>query len=89
MPQAITTKSLAATNTRPSRVKASVEAGSVTRSWDHSLDADGNHDAACVALLAKLGWGGAWARGWTDARTAVYVHIDHPFTATAHKVEAR
>jgi hypothetical protein len=54
--QAITTRFLGPTNFRGSRVKAQCEAGSVIVSWDHALDPEGNHKAACAALLSKLGW---------------------------------
>jgi hypothetical protein len=65
--QAITTKYFGATNYRGSRVKARCEAGSITLSWDHALDSEGNHDAAALALIHKLGWDqdcyGTWYRG--------------------------
>ena len=58
--QAIVTKYLGATNYRGSRVKATCEAGSLTRSWDDALDPEQNHDAAAVALADKLGWREGW-----------------------------
>lgn len=54
--QAIQTKYIPVTNTRPSRIKASCAAGSVTVSYDHALNIEGNHKAACDALCAKLEW---------------------------------
>jgi len=54
--QAIVTKFFGPTNSRGSRVKAKCQAGSVTLSWDHALNLDGNHDAAAQALASKLGW---------------------------------
>lgn len=54
--QAITTKYLGPTNFRGGRIKAQAWAGSITVSWDHALDTDGNHDAAALALVRKLGW---------------------------------
>lgn len=54
--QAIVTKYLGATNNRPSRIKATCDAGSVTVSWNHSLGIDDNHEAAALALREKLGW---------------------------------
>jgi hypothetical protein len=54
--QAIATKYLSVTNYRPGRVKATAEAGSVTLSWDHSLDSYDNHHAAAVALASRFGW---------------------------------
>lgn len=87
MPQAIVTTFHGPTNRRPARITARVEAGSVTLSCDLSLNADGNHDAACVALLRKMGWKGTWSRGWLDNRRAVYVATDHPMTKTVFWAE--
>lgn len=61
--QAITTKYLGPTNHRGSRVKATCEAGSVIVGWDHALDSQGNHDAACRAMALKMGWHGHWLGG--------------------------
>lgn len=38
--QAIKTKYLPATNTKPSRIKAECEAGSITISYDYRLNSD-------------------------------------------------
>lgn len=54
--QAITTKLLPCTNTKPYRVKARCAAGSVTLSID-SLP-ENYHEAAARALMKKLGWDG-------------------------------
>jgi hypothetical protein len=54
--QAIMTKFLEPTNFRGSRVKAIADAGSLTVSWDYSLDFESNHRAAAEALRDKLGW---------------------------------
>lgn len=56
--QAIQTKFLGPTNVKGSRVKAWAEAGSITVSWDYSLDSAGNHRAAAEKLAAKSGWVG-------------------------------
>lgn len=67
MRQAIITKYFGATNTRPSKVKATAEAGTVSLSWDYELDTEGNHIAAARALAEKYGdgWSGAWFGGGT------------------------
>lgn len=52
--QAITTKYLPWTNTKPGRIKASCQSGSVI--IDSDSDSDNGHKAACEALRAKLGW---------------------------------
>ena len=54
--QAITTKYIGPTNSRGARVKATCDAGTITISWDHALNTEGNHDAAALALVRKLGW---------------------------------
>lgn len=56
--QAIRTVYRAPTNSRPGRIKATAAAGSVTMAWDHSLDQEQNHVAACLALKLKFGWTG-------------------------------
>lgn len=56
--QAIVTKHLGPTNVRGSRVKATAEAGSVTLSWDHSLNSEANHRKAAEALCTKFKWTG-------------------------------
>lgn len=65
--QAITTRFLGPTNHHGSRIKATCDAGSITLPWDHSLNSEGNHDAAAKALIRKLGWldtREGWVRGW-------------------------
>lgn len=51
--QAIITKILPATNTRPTRIKASCERGSITVSYYHNGAEHGHIDAA-NALIAKF-----------------------------------
>lgn len=63
MRQAIVTRFLGPTDYRGARVKASADAGSVTLSWDDSLDVADNHRAAALALVAKLEWSGEWIGG--------------------------
>ena len=72
--QAIETKYLPLMNHRGARIKASAQAGSVTIPWDYALNVEGNHDAACKALVRKLGWFGSWIRGaLPSSRGNVYV----------------
>lgn len=54
--QAIVTKYLGPTNSRPARISATADAGRVVVSWDHALDIDGNHEAAARMLAEHLGW---------------------------------
>ena len=72
--QAITTKYFGPTNSNGSRIKASCDAGSVYFRYDHSLNIEQNHDAACQKLLYKLGWSGEWQGGGTKGGY-VYVNV--------------
>lgn len=56
--QAIQTKYLSATNTKPSRIKAWCQAGSLTISYPHEHDEANAHYSAAQALLVKLQWTG-------------------------------
>ncbi len=77
MRQAIVTKWLSPTNTKPSRIKATAEAGSVTLSWDHSLNVDDNHKLAAQTLATKMGWRGTWHGGAIhNASGYVFVMVD-------------
>ena len=74
--KAIRTKYHGPTNTRGSRIVASDSDGNrVIKPYDHSLSRDGNHDAACQALCAKMGWSGLLARGGLRNEN-VYVWVD-------------
>ena len=61
--QAIKTKYVPASNTKPSRIKAIAEAGSVTLSWDSELNDDYNHIKAAKQLAVKYGWTGHYVGG--------------------------
>ena len=54
--QAIKTKYIGPTNTRGSRIQASCEARTIYVPYNYALDSDGNHRAACEALLLAMGW---------------------------------
>lgn len=70
--KAIRTKYNGPTDTRGSRISATDEDGNrVTVPYDHAENSNGNHDAAALALCAKMGWGGRLVRGWLRA-CAVY-----------------
>lgn len=83
--QAIETKYLGPTNTRPGRIKAKAWAGSITVEWDHSLSVEKNHESAASALRQKLGWVPSagrpfdctWAQGGaTDGSGYVFVAVE-------------
>ena len=73
--KAIETKYLGPTNYRGSRCKAWTDGASIVLDWDHSLNSEGNHRAAAVALYEKMGWHGTIAQGGT-LRTDVFVFVD-------------
>jgi hypothetical protein len=52
--QAITTKFLAPTNYRGSRIKATCERGSVIVPWDWQEDSEKNHALAACSLVKKF-----------------------------------
>lgn len=72
--QTITTKVLAATNKRPTRVKATAQAGSVTISHDYGT-LDNIHEEAALALCRKLGWEGSLVMGTLPNEDNVWVFI--------------
>ena len=68
--QGIETRYLGPTNSKDGRIKARAWAGSITVAYDHALSIEGNHRAAAMALVAKLGWlDNAPAEAWRPAAT--------------------
>ena len=83
--QAITTKYIAASNYRGSRIVAQAEAGKVYLSWEHGLNQDNNHLAAAVALAKKFGWKGQIVGGHlprTNSSHMAWVFVNE-FSPTA------
>ena len=76
MYQAIITKSLPFTNTKPTRVKATAQAGSIILSWDHGLNAEQNHALAAWALCEKYDWKGTYCGGAMPNGGYCFVCID-------------
>ena len=78
--QAITTKILGATNTKPARIKATSGSGiSVTVSFDYGLTEVQEHAQAVIALCKKLNWmdRGPFLMGGTkDGYCAVFADSD-------------
>lgn len=67
MLQSIETKYFGASNAKPSRMVARASGGArLVVSYDHELDAAGNHVAAARALAEKLGWNGNFVGGGTQ-----------------------
>lgn len=80
--KAIETKYIGPSNVRGSRIKASAEGvKSVTLSYSHGLNSEGNHDRAALALAEKYKWltdrQHVLARGGkADGRGNVYVFVN-------------
>ena len=64
MKQAIIIKVLGATNTKGTRIKASVKSSSVTVSFDYGAEHEQRIRKAVDALLNKLEWGGEYIIGY-------------------------
>ena len=54
--QTIETRFIPATDTKPARIKAAAEAGSITRSY--AYEGDKQHSEVAQELADKLGWTG-------------------------------
>lgn len=82
MTQAIVTKFVASSRTKPCRMRASCEAKSIYVPYDHGMDAVDNHRIACETLLRALGWRGTYVPGGTSLGT-VWVRADTAHAAVA------
>ena len=58
--QAITTKYMPPTNTKPSRIRVQCDALTAFYSWDHALNILENHAHAVAEHAARLLWNGMW-----------------------------
>jgi hypothetical protein len=88
MTASIYTKYIGPTNFRGSRIKATASngAGSLTVSYDHALNVDGNHAAAARALAKKLGWHGRVSSGGAPGgRGNVYVYHGEDYEFSRHR----
>lgn len=74
--QAIRVKFLGPTNFRGDRLRAMAQTGSITISWNYTLNRDANFERAAAALRAKMGWDGQWAGGWLPDGTFAAVRCD-------------
>ena len=54
--QAIRTRYFGPSDVKGSRIQAKCEGGSIYVGYDHALDIEDNHRAACRALIKKLKW---------------------------------
>ena len=74
--QAITTKYLPATNTKPSRIVASAQAGRLIVSCDGNYGTMTGHEHAARAFAEKFGWHGQWVGGSVRNGDSVWVCVD-------------
>jgi hypothetical protein len=78
--KAITTKYFGPTNTRGSKFKAfDCDKNSVTLSYDYSLNSEGNHRKAAIALAEKMNWHGTLMGGHID-KGMVWVFVENDQT---------
>ena len=75
--QSIVTRTIGCTNYKPARVRARASGGNVIMSQPMAAQTDDDvHDAAALALCAKLRWRGVLARGvLPDRNSRVYVFV--------------
>lgn len=81
MRQAIETRYAGPTDHRGSRVLVRSQARRMVVPWDDALDVQGNHRAAAMAMVRKLGWGSEaeWHGGATaNGAGYVFVHVVRP-----------
>jgi hypothetical protein len=60
---AIRTKYFGPPNVRGSRIQAQCKAKTIYVPYDHALNSDENHRAACKKLLSIMGWGAPMVGG--------------------------
>ena len=87
MYQAIQTRYFGPSNVRGSRIKAFADAGSVTLSWDHRLNPEGNHIAAAKTLASKLGWHGNYFGGTLPNQDMAFIWSPVLFNEPAFTVK--
>lgn len=75
--QAIATRFLGPTNTKPSRIKAKAWGGSIIIPYPYDLGLEAAHRVAAEALMKKMGWTGTYAQGGgASGEGYVFVNIE-------------
>ena len=72
--QAIRTKYFGPTNWKGSRIQASCKTKTIYVPYDHALNGDENHRAACEELLRVMGWTADKSNHFTDMVGGEYDH---------------
>lgn len=88
--QTITTKCLSATDTTGTRIKATSSSGiSMTRSYEHGMSTEENHEEVAMALAERLEWDYDFAVGDTPTGY-VFVPVDHSRLITVkHRIDSK
>lgn len=73
--QAIKTRYIGPTDYRPSRIKASCEAGSIIIPWPYDLNVNDAHTFAAIQLIKKLNWFDADLIVHSGSLSDCYVHV--------------
>lgn len=82
--QAIVTKYLGPTETKPSRIKAMCDADSITLPAPDACEYEEAHRYVAEQLRDKLGWTGELVQGWLPARVSLaYCFVFEPAPKTA------
>ncbi len=85
MAQAITTKYLPRTETKPPRIKAQCQGGSTTVDYNDDLEPADNHAIAAMQLAVKLEWSGDFVGGGTPGSDGyAFVNVDRGLSFGAH-----
>jgi len=87
MSRAIITKYLGSTESRGSRIKATIVdyPQSLTIPWNYGEDAWANHLLAAKALAQETGWGGAWLGGTLGDGRWAWVRSDKEYSFRTKK----
>lgn len=85
--QAIRTRFLGPTNTRPARMVAECQARRIVVPYDHATSVPENHRFAARQLILRQEWAGEWIAGDLPDGSTVWVNLtwaaDHPSEWTA------
>lgn len=73
--QTIVTKYIGPRDVKGSRVKATAQAGSVTLTYDPSMNSEENHAAACQALADKFKWSDSFVGGRLPDDSCAWVSL--------------
>lgn len=73
--QAIETKFIGASNTKPARINVSCQALRIMVNWEDDLTQELNHRLAAQKMILLLGWTGLWCSGHLRSLPNSEVHV--------------